>query len=42
MPRAVPAVAYLLVASSMPDRSKVVIKTKMDALFLQVEGWAWG
>jgi hypothetical protein len=26
----------------MPDRSKVMVQTKMNTLALQVGGWAWG
>jgi hypothetical protein len=36
--KAMPAVAQLLFGSPMPDRSKVVIQTKMSTLALQV-GW---
>jgi hypothetical protein len=39
--RAMPAVAYQLVGSPMPDRSKGMIQTKRDTLALQVGGWEW-
>jgi hypothetical protein len=38
--RAMPAVAYLLVGSPMPDRSRGRSQTKRDILVLQVGGWA--
>jgi hypothetical protein len=37
---AMPAVAYLLVGSPMPDRSRGRSQTKRDTLVLQVGGWA--
>ena len=42
IPRAMLAVALLLLGSPMPDRSKVMTQTERDVLVLQVGGWAWG
>jgi hypothetical protein len=38
--RAMPAVAYLLVGSRMPDRSRGRSQTKRDTLVHQVGDWA--
>ena len=38
--RVMPAVAYLMVGSPMPDRSKGRAQTNRDTLVLQDGGWA--
>jgi hypothetical protein len=42
IPRAMPAVALLLVGPPLPDRSKVMTHTKRDPLVLQVGGYEKG
>jgi hypothetical protein len=42
IPRAMPAVALLLVGPPLPDRSKVMTQTKRDTLVLQVGSYAKG
>jgi hypothetical protein len=42
IPRAMPAVALLLEAPPLPDRSKVMTQIKRDTLVLQVGGYAKG
>jgi hypothetical protein len=42
IPRAMPAVALILVEPPLLDRSKVMTQTKRDTLVLQVGGYAKG